>query len=106
MELGVYEHLAKINASLIIIDCNWNMDGPSIAAAAAPLIKYFRSNGHPTTPIVLAEGTPAGGEWLLPEVHAAMESKRSALRGAFGAAPTRGRVCCGIHFGASLTARY
>lgn len=86
MELGVYEHLAKIDAALIIIDCNWNMNGPGIATAAPPLIKYFRANGHPTTPIVLAEGTPAGGEWLLPAVHQTMEAKRSALRGAYEAA--------------------
>jgi len=89
MEKGVYEHLVKIDASLIIIDCNWNMNGASIAAAAPPLIKYWRENGHPTTPIVLAEGTPAGGEWLLPAVHASMEAKRAALRAAYvAAAPT------------------
>jgi hypothetical protein len=86
MELGVYEHLAKIDAALIIIDCNWNMDGPTIAKSAPPLIKYFRANGHPKTPIVLAEGTPAGGEWLLPATSASMESKRAALRGAYEAA--------------------
>ena len=37
MELGVYQHLAQLNASLIIIDCNWNMDGPTIAANAGPV---------------------------------------------------------------------
>jgi hypothetical protein len=32
MELGVYQHLATLPASLIIIDCNWNMGPPSITA--------------------------------------------------------------------------
>ena len=89
MEKGVYQHLAKLDAALIIIDCNWNMDGLTITANAPPLLSYFRKNGHATTPIVLAEGTPAGGEWLLPATRAGMESKRAALRQAFeAAAPT------------------
>lgn len=83
MELGVYQHLAKLDASLIIIDCNWNMNGPSITANALPMLAYFRKNGHPKTPIVFAEGTPAGGEWLLPATRAGMAAKRNALRAAF-----------------------
>jgi hypothetical protein len=89
MEEGVYQHLAKLDAALIIIDCNWNMNGPMISANAPPLLSYFRTHGHATTPIVLAEGTPAGGEWLLPATRAGMEAKRAALRKAFeAAAPT------------------
>ena len=89
MEKGVYQHLAKLDAALIIIDCNWNMDGPMISANAPPMLSYFRKNGHATTPIVFAEGTPAGGEWLLPTKRAGMEAKRAALRQAFeAAAPT------------------
>lgn len=86
MEPGVYQHLAKLDAAVIIIDCSWNMDGPSIAAAAPPLLKYLRGNGHSKTPVVFAEGTPAGGEWLLPGVSASMDAKRTALRNAFEAA--------------------
>ena len=48
-----------------------------------------RTLSRAATPIVFAEGTPAGGEWLLPAVAASMESKRAALRAAFEkAAPT------------------
>jgi len=38
MEHGVYQHLAKLDAALIIIDCNWNMDGPTIAAGKSSLL--------------------------------------------------------------------
>lgn len=72
--------------ALAFVGLQWNMNGPSIAASAPPLIKYFRANGHPSTPIVLAEGTPAGGEWLLPGTSKSMEAKRAALRGAYEAA--------------------
>jgi hypothetical protein len=50
------------------------------------MLSYFRTHGHAMTPIVLAEGTPAGGEWLLPTTRASMEGKRAALRAAFDAA--------------------
>jgi hypothetical protein len=68
---------------MIIVDCNWNMNGPLITSNAAPLVKYLRANGHANTPIVLAEGTPAGGEWLLKGTAASMQSKRDALRKAY-----------------------
>lgn len=69
MELGVAKHLATIpSVSLIIVDCNWNMDGASISSSTEPLVQYFRTHGHPTTPIILAEGTPAGGECCCPKL--------------------------------------
>ena len=30
-----------------------------------PLVTYLRANGHPTTPIVLSEGTMYGADWSL-----------------------------------------
>jgi hypothetical protein len=42
---------------LKVVDCDWNMDAPTIAKNAVPLVQYIRANGHPNTPIVMAEGT-------------------------------------------------
>lgn len=82
------------DAGAFVIDCNPNMahvdwcgicgtqdptgkcpcNGPSGAHGGAgpagirnrtvPLVEYIRSHGHPTTPIVLAEGTEYGSGWL------------------------------------------
>jgi len=81
MELSVAKHLATIpNVSLIIIDCNWNMNGATINQSTIPLVQYFRANGHANTPIVLVEGTPAGGEWVMPSLAHEEDAKRVALR--------------------------
>ena len=39
------------------------MNETLIAARIVPLIQYFRSHGHATTPIIMTEGTPYGGDW-------------------------------------------
>jgi len=64
MALEVAANLTTIDAAVIVIDCNWNMQGASIARNVQPLVRYFRAHGHPTTPIVLAETTPAGAYWV------------------------------------------
>jgi hypothetical protein len=35
----------------------WSVQASDIAARAVPLVQYFRTHGHPTTPIVMAEGS-------------------------------------------------
>ena len=39
------------------------MQAAEISEKAGPLVQLFRAS-HPTTPIILAEGTPAGGLWF------------------------------------------
>ena len=63
MELNVAQYLTLLDASMIIVDCSWNMDHTAITARAVPLVKFLRANGHAATPIVLAEGTPSGVDW-------------------------------------------
>merc|ERR550532_1991335 len=42
MELSVAKHLTTIpNVSLIIIDCDWNMNPSMIGKNARPLVQYF-----------------------------------------------------------------
>ena len=86
MELSVAQYLAEIDASMIIVDCNWNMDAAMITQNAVPLVKYFRANGHATTPIVLAEGTPSGTDWAAPDAGATQQGANAlALAAAYKA---------------------
>jgi hypothetical protein len=54
MEIGVARWLVQIKAAAYVIDCNWNMNGASIAKAIVPLVQYIRKT-RPDTPIILAE---------------------------------------------------
>ena len=88
MELNVAQYLAAITPApgLIIIDCNPNMFGythPSINASAIPLVRYLRANGHPTTPIIMAEGTPYGAEWMSASTRFMQGNKSEALLDAY-----------------------
>lgn len=83
MELSVAHHLAKLNASAFIIDCDWNMDSNSIAQRAGPLAEYLRSNDHPTTPIIFAEGSDWPAHWISnASIGASVAAKRAALEAA------------------------
>ena len=61
----IYPYLIEINPkpSLFIIDCNPNMNYTLIRDRAVPLIQFIRQNGHPTTPIIMTEGTKHGTDW-------------------------------------------
>eukprot|EP01059_Diplonema_ambulator_P007927 TRINITY_DN17459_c4_g1_i1.p1 TRINITY_DN17459_c4_g1~~TRINITY_DN17459_c4_g1_i1.p1 ORF type:complete len:777 (+),score=73.58 TRINITY_DN17459_c4_g1_i1:301-2331(+) len=80
MEVSVASFLTEIDAALIVIDCLPNMNPSSITNNTAPLVNYFRQNGHPTTPILLVAGTIYGDYWLDPTPNTA---KRQALKTQF-----------------------
>lgn len=83
MELSVAVHLAKLNASLFIVDCDWNMEGPQIAERAVPLAQYLRTHGHPDTPIVFAEGSDWPAHWISnASLGEGVAAKRAALEAA------------------------
>ena len=90
MNMGVTKLIATLDAAMIVIDCDWNMDAAMITSNMAPLVSYLRSNGHATTPIVMAEGTTAGQHWINPNSTsascAAISCKQTAARIAFEAA--------------------
>lgn len=83
MELEVAEFLVTLPAAAFIIDCNWNMDGTTIAQSVQPLVRYLRDNGHPKTPIVLAEGTESGSSWYSLTSRNSQQAKRDALAAGF-----------------------
>lgn len=95
METSVAQYLAAVypRPGLIVIDCNPNMVGfndtsgpagpPSIYDRAIPLVKYFRENGHPNTPIIMTEGTQEGATWAYQSTSKRFADKRRALRSRF-----------------------
>ena len=98
--------LEKIDASAYIIDCNWcaqvislclertilldtrcpiaarNMNQGEISQKTAPLVKQLRS-ARPTTPIILAEGSPDGDLWFGEPSHQSQQQNNEALRAAY-----------------------
>ena len=91
MNMGVTKLIATLDVAMIVIDCDWNMNGPMITANMAPLVAYLRANGHSTTPIVIAQGTTAGQHWINPSPNSSFECgaiscQQTASRLAFDAA--------------------
>lgn len=82
MQINVAEFITEINAAAFVIDCNPNLNGESVAKLTQPLVKYFRQK-HPTTPIILAEGTTYGDTWLHGNTYSSQTAKRQALRHAY-----------------------
>lgn len=84
MELGVAGLIAKMDPAVIVIDCLSDMNASEVTTKTAPLVHYLRANGHPTTPIVLAEGTPTPGDWLASSISGDWSNpKNAALRSAY-----------------------
>ena len=46
-------------------------------------MQYLRAHGLPTTPVVLAEGTPFGRNWAVPASNASQAASNAALRAAY-----------------------
>ena len=83
METAVGQFLAAIpSPAAVIVDCSWNMDGDSIAAAAVPFVRYLRQH-NVTAPIWLSEGLPFGRNWAVPAQAAEQAASNAALRAAF-----------------------
>lgn len=79
MDVAVALLLRRLDAAAFIVDCNPNLNAASISAKTAPLVAALRA-AHPTTPIVLAEGTPEGGKWLLQALAVKQDGSSAALR--------------------------
>lgn len=80
MEINVAQYLVTIQPqALFVIDCNPNLNGHSVAKLIEPLVRYIRQH-QPTVPIVLAEGTEYGDDWLGTGQYIGQEAKRQALR--------------------------
>ena len=92
MELSVAQYLIEINPkpSLFIIDCNPNMNYTLIRDRAVPLIQFIRQNGHPTTPIIMTEGTKHGTDWYSLSSRVGRYNKTRELKIAYDALIAKG----------------
>lgn len=83
MEINVTQYLVTIQPqSLFVIDCNPNLDANSVAERIEPLVRFIRQH-QSTVPIVIAEGTEYGDDWLGTGVYKGQEAKREALHKGF-----------------------
>ena len=89
MDIGVALWLAKLDAAVFIIDCNWNMHATEIAEKTLPIVQLLRA-AAPTTPIVLVEGTPDGDSWFTSTASTAELEKNAALKSGYDAAVKAG----------------
>jgi hypothetical protein len=97
MELSVGSLLAQSEAAAIVIDCLPGMGAELVANRTAPLVRLLRANGHATTPIVLAEGTPAPGDWLASSLSGDWaDARNDALLAAYHSLTAAGDT--GLHY--------
>lgn len=83
MGLGIGKWLVKLDAAAYVIDCNWNMYPAEITANTGSLVSQIRA-ARPAVPIVLAEGTPDGLNWVLPSNSTGhQEQNNAAFRAAW-----------------------
>jgi hypothetical protein len=80
MEVSVAQYLCATvpPPGLFVIDCSHNMNASLIADRAVPLVQYVRTL-LPSVPIVLAEGTPFGRNWLVAAADASQAAANLAL---------------------------
>jgi lysophospholipase L1-like esterase len=85
LEVTVAQFLTTIaNPGAILVDCIRNENAAGVNASAVPLVRYLRQQ-HPTTPVVLIEGTSFGRDWTVAASAADSAATNGALRAAFDA---------------------
>jgi hypothetical protein len=84
MDAAVGDYLAKIDASVFIIDCLPNMGPADVRAKCPPLVKKLRA-ARPEVPIVLVEDRKMTNTWIRPERQKFHAENHAALRESFEA---------------------
>jgi hypothetical protein len=86
MDIAVGELMAKMDASVFVIDCLPNMGPADVRQKCQPLVQLLRA-ARPETPIVLVEDRRNSNSWILPardkmhtENHAALRESFEALK--------------------------
>lgn len=82
MDAEVADLLAELDASVFVIDCLPNMDGPAVAERTEPLVRRIRQS-RPDAPIVLVEDRTYANTPFLPARRQRHDESRAALRGAY-----------------------
>lgn len=76
------QFITTLDAHLFVIDCLPNMNAGEVANRTIPLVQYFRQR-HPSTPIVLAEGTPSAPYHLFATGGQDLLEKNAALKACY-----------------------
>ncbi|MGC1273630.1 MAG: SGNH/GDSL hydrolase family protein [Planctomycetaceae bacterium] len=82
MEAEVANLMAEIDASVYVIDCLPNLQGPQVAERTEPLVKILRE-AHPETPILLVEDRNYSNAFLVTSQQERNEGNQAALRAAY-----------------------
>jgi hypothetical protein len=56
--------LSQVETSVIVLDCLNDLNVSEVTTRTVSFIEALRAHGHPTTAIILTEGTPTPGDWL------------------------------------------
>ena len=85
MQPAVGSFLLQLNASLFVLDCEYNMDRFNQAEVQNLTLAFIRQlrAAHPATPILLAEGHPSTKAWLFPGNGFNQNATRNGYRQAF-----------------------
>lgn len=82
MDAAVGDYLAKVDASVYVIDCLPNMRPADVTIKCAPLVKQLRA-AKPETPIILVEDRRFTNSWITPEKEKFHDDNHAALKAAF-----------------------
>jgi hypothetical protein len=82
MDLAVGEYLARLEASVYVIDCLPNMQPADVTAKCLPLVKLLKA-ARPQTPVVLVEDRRFTNDWITPLKHQFHSENHAALRAAY-----------------------
>ena len=82
MDAEVADLLAELDASIFVIDCLPNMEGPAVAERAEPLVRRIRES-RPDAPIVLVEDRTYANTPFLPARRQRHDESRAALHDAY-----------------------
>jgi hypothetical protein len=82
MDPEVTALVARVEASVYVIDCSPNMTKELIAERTEPLVRTLRA-AHPETPIVLVENIVYQQAWFVADSAKSYKDKNDALRAAY-----------------------
>ena len=89
MDEAVGACMARMDASVFVIDCLPNMFGPEVTAKCIPLVMQLRA-ARPDIPIVLAEDRRYPPGWIIASMAKHNDDNHAALRAAFAELQKRG----------------
>ena len=95
MDASIGDLMGELDAAVYAIDCLPNLNGPTVAQRAAPLVRGLRK-ARPHTPIILVEDAINAAGPFRPDTVKYHEANRAALRAAYDQLTSEGLT--GLHY--------